>query len=142
MPEEPPDFSTIKLDNTPNKEVGANPVVHVDYEHLQAIEAKAYIHALIIVYGEPPAGCWYALEREAIDIGTYTEVVLSYNHQDECARAYARRAERGLDTWAEAGMKAPILYHGAAVVQVTDDPAQCVLEAGASSGGRPHSPTA
>lgn len=79
-------------------------------ERLNRAECNAYIEALRKVYGPEPDAAYYRVKRENHDFGTYFEVCIYFDVNDDEAIAYASRAEQGLATWAEAEMTAPVQY--------------------------------
>ena len=65
--------------------------------HEQALkECRAYTQQLARHFGEPPPGARFTLTREIHDFGTYFEVVVQYDPEDEAAHAFACRVEDDL----------------------------------------------
>ena len=56
-------------------------------------ECRAYIRQLERHFGEPPTGAGFALTREHHDFGTYYEVVVQYDPENEGAIDFAFRVE-------------------------------------------------
>ena len=79
------------------------------FAELSRLECSQYVAALRVVYGFEPEGCRYQIKWEEHDFGSYPEVVIWYDDEDEASVEYAQKVEYGLGTWAEAGMKAPKL---------------------------------
>lgn len=78
--------------------------------HYNRLECRAYIDALRIVYGNEPQGAFFTLKSEHHDYGSYCEVVIKYDENNDEACEYAFKVESGLATWDEAGMTAPVKY--------------------------------
>jgi len=93
-----------------------------DYTKLNKIECKAYIAALRKVYGDEPEGASLYTKSNPHDFGTYYEVAVRYDTNNEAATTYAWKLEAGLAKWADAGMHAPVLYgaHGGPVITPED----------------------
>ena len=92
-------FEKLYLGPTPAEESCAQ-VGLPNYRERALKECRAYLRQLVRVFGEPPAGARFALTSEAHDFGTYYEVVVQYDVQDEVASAFAFRVEANLpDEW-------------------------------------------
>ncbi len=85
----------LYLGPTPAEEDCAQ-VGRPNYRDQALKECRAYMRLLKRVFGEPPSGGRFALTREAHDFGTYYEVVIQYEEQDEEASAFAFRVEANL----------------------------------------------
>lgn len=77
---------------------------------LNRIECEVYIEALRKVYGPEPEGAYLHPKTEHHDFGSYCEVCIYYDDNNETAARYAFNIEAGLKTWDEAGMVAPVEY--------------------------------
>jgi hypothetical protein len=65
--------------------------------HEQALkECRAYIRQLARRFGEPPPGTRFAQSRETHDFGSYFEVVVWYDPEDEASREFALRVDDDL----------------------------------------------
>lgn len=90
-------------------------------------ECMAYRAALERFYGEPPNEASYGIKGQLHEFGTYREVVIYYNPDDEAEAAYAFNVEQGLARWAEAGMRQPFtLINGLVVGCIECDPDELV----------------
>jgi hypothetical protein len=85
----------LYLGPTPPEEACAQ-VGQPDYQKQALKECRAYIHQLLRVFGGPPSGAHFALARESHDFGTYYEVVIQYDAQDEEASQFALHVEANL----------------------------------------------
>lgn len=56
-------------------------------------ECKAYLHQLKRQFGEPPPGCTFKIKGNAHDFGTYYEVNVVFNENDEEATEFAYKVE-------------------------------------------------
>ena len=83
------------LGPTPAEEACAQ-VGQPNYREQALKECRAYIRQLARHFGEPPPGARFTLTREIHDFGTYLEVVVQYDPEDEAAREFAFRAEDDL----------------------------------------------
>jgi len=91
-------------------------------------ECIAYRHALERFYGEPPNEARFGIKSQLHEFGSYREVVIYYNPDDELEAAYAFNVEAGLGTWAEAGMRAPFtIINGLVVGPIETDPSELVV---------------
>ena len=88
-------FEKLYLGPTPAEEPCAQ-VGRPNYREQALKECRAYMRQLVRVFGEPPSGARFALTSEAHDFGTYYEVVVQYDVQDEETSAFAFRVEANL----------------------------------------------
>ncbi len=88
-------FEKLYLGPTPPEESCAQ-VGRPNYREQALKECRAYMRQLVRVFGEPPSGARFALTSEAHDFGTYYEVVIQYDVEDEPASAFAFRVEANL----------------------------------------------
>lgn len=70
-----------------------------DASHWSRIECAVYAEQLRRVYGPEPAGATLYTKSNRHDFGTYLEVAVRYDEDDEAATDYAYKCEAGLDTW-------------------------------------------
>jgi hypothetical protein len=92
-------FEKLYLGPTPPEEPCAQ-VGCPNYREQALKECRAYIRQLERIFGEPPPGARFALSRESHDFGTYYEVVIQYDVQDEDSNAFVFRVEANLPaTW-------------------------------------------
>jgi len=71
------------------------------YNLLQKIECRYYRKALIEHYGEPPGEANLRTKGSPHDFGTYYEVVIYFNPDNEEETKYAIEIELGLEEWPE-----------------------------------------
>jgi len=71
------------------------------YSTISRLECNAYRKAVIEAYGLPPGESTLSIKGFQHDFGTYHELVVNYdpNNEEECA--YALKVESGLETWPE-----------------------------------------
>lgn len=80
-----------------------------DYPEESKAECRSYITAIKRVCGEPPEGAVLRVKAEEHDMGTYREVVIQFDGDNQAAADYAERCDRTAPkTWEEAGMTAPV----------------------------------
>lgn len=92
-------FEKLYLGPTPPEEPCAQ-VGWLNYREQALKECRAYIRQLKRDFGEPPPGARFALSQEMHDFGTYYEVVVQYDTEDEEASVFAFRVEANLpSTW-------------------------------------------
>lgn len=80
------------------------------FERLNRYECEEYIAAIRKVYGPEPDGAYLHTKLGHHDFGVYLEVACYFDMNKPEASNYAYKVERGLGTWAEADMVAPIHY--------------------------------
>lgn len=101
-----------------------------DFDALNKLEVLTYKYAIIARYGAPPPGCRLSGLANRHDFGTYVTLVLHVeNELDEAVRTYAEAVEEGLETWLEAGFRAPVNYDDATPTQVHSDPSEILISA-------------
>jgi hypothetical protein len=84
-----------------------------DYADRSIRECRAYIAAIKAVCGEPPEGATLRIVSEQHDYGSYREVVVEFDGNDEAAAKYASLCdEKAPTTWEAAGMQAPVAARG------------------------------
>lgn len=69
------------------------------YDLLQTIECRLYRQALLEHYGEPPGNACLKTKSFPHEYGTYKEVVVYYNPNNEDEVGYALEVECGLEEW-------------------------------------------
>ncbi len=67
-----------------------------DYHTKTKAECRRYITQLKRTFGEPPLGARYKVKAEHHDFGTYHEVVIEFNSENEDAVEYAYVVEGNL----------------------------------------------
>lgn len=103
-------METLEIGAAPYDEACAQVGVHEDAGGANAAECRAYVEALRRVHGPEPEGSALTVRSNAHDFGTYREAAYRHDPEVPAHRAYARKAEAGLATWAQAGMAAPVAY--------------------------------
>lgn len=107
-----PFLEKLYLGPTPAEEPCAQ-VGQINYREQALKECRAYLRQLARHFGEPPPETRFALTRETHDFGTYFEVVVWYDPEDEASREFAFRTEDDLPArWdaqarEELGLEAP-----------------------------------
>lgn len=71
------------------------------YSTMSRLECNAYRKAIIKAYGPPQGESTLSIKGFQHNFGTYHELVVNYdpNNEEECA--YALKVESGLETWPE-----------------------------------------
>jgi hypothetical protein len=93
--------------------LGGNPpdedcvqVTKGNYSAVQRQETEAYKRALIKFLGEPPEGVRFKITNNPHDFGSYYDLVVIFDDDDEAQTKYAFACESdGPATWEDAGMK-------------------------------------
>jgi len=85
----------LELDTTPIDEPCAQ-VGSEDYSKNARLECKALAAQLIRVFGEPPAGTSYTVRSNPHDFGTYLELAIRFDDEDEVGSNYAYEVEGNL----------------------------------------------
>ena len=67
-----------------------------NYREQALKECRAYSRQLARRFGELPSGARFTLTREIHDFGTYFEVVVQYDPEEEAASEFAFRVEDNL----------------------------------------------
>lgn len=65
-----------------------------NYLQKARLEARAFINQLIRENGEPPAGAQFKITRNPHDFGTYLDVALTFDPEDESQCNYVFGIER------------------------------------------------
>ncbi len=69
-------------------------------------ECMAFIHQLKRVFGEPPSGASFKMTTNPHDFGTYRDVDIVFNDEDDAASEYAYKVEANLpEFWDEESLK-------------------------------------
>lgn len=107
----------LYLGPTPHEEECAQ-VRDPRYGKCANLECQVFIAALIAAVGPPPghrtdenAPAQFRVKSNPHDFGTYFEVVIKFNSQDEAAVAYAQRVEDRLARWDDAGFAGPLVFN-------------------------------
>jgi hypothetical protein len=80
-----------------------------NYDERKArIEINAFRDQLIRMFGQPPAGASFFISRNYHDFGTYLELGVKYNEDNEKAEAYAFKLEGGAPEHWDAEAKAEL----------------------------------
>jgi hypothetical protein len=83
----------LTLGPTPCEET-CQPVGMPTYDHGKAIkESRVYKAQLERMHGEPPDGAYFKVKSFPHDFGSYMEVVIMFDSDDEKAREYAYKVE-------------------------------------------------
>lgn len=82
----------ISIGSTPFEEPCAQ-VGSDDYEKNSRIESKVFINQLLRVFGEPPTGVSIRVKTFPHDFGSYREVVVYYDDENQGAVDYAYNIE-------------------------------------------------
>lgn len=107
---------------------------------LNRLECTAFITALRRVYGPEPDGAELQSMSHPHEFGSYREVRCWFEPGNEKARDYAYRCEKGVATWAAAGMYAPVLYDDSGVPTLVLEAPTLWLLPDASPTPRPATP--
>lgn len=65
------------------------------------IECNALKNLMIRTYGQPPQNCEFFILENHHDFGTYLELAIFYNEEDEQSEEYALQCELTPDNWDE-----------------------------------------
>lgn len=95
---------TLTIGSTPNAEDCAQ-VGSENYTERSRKECQAYINQLTRIYGEPPFGARYKISSNPHDFGTYHEVDIVFDDQNEAAEEYAYKVELGCENWDDEARK-------------------------------------
>jgi hypothetical protein len=77
-----------------------------DYLARTKAEIKAFCNQLIRTFGPPPPGAFFRAKANAHDFGTYHELAVYFNDEDEEAVDYAFKCEgEGPEYWDEEARK-------------------------------------
>lgn len=83
------------------------------YDRFALLEANVHRAAVIASSGPPPPGASLRGEGRTTDRARHYDLVGRYDDDDPAARAWARRIDRRLSRWADAGFLAPVRYDDA-----------------------------
>ena len=83
---------TLEIGSSPCNEECAQ-VGQDGYSLRAAKECQAFKNQLIRVFGEPPEGARLKIKGSSHDFGTYYEVAVSFNVENEIAAEYAFKLE-------------------------------------------------
>lgn len=79
-----------------------------DYARDAKAECRAYIEAIRKVCGREPEGARLTIKSQPHDFGSYYEVAVVFDGNDQAAAEYAAKCdEHTPTTWEQAGMTAP-----------------------------------
>ena len=68
-------------------------------------ECRAFIQQLKREFGEPPAGATFKITQNPHDFGTYLDVDIQFNDEDDAASEYAYKVEANLPEFWDAEAK-------------------------------------
>lgn len=90
----------LEIGATPHGEACAQ-VGSTDYDSaaLMRLECRAYINQLRRLYGPEPAGAALVIKTNQHDFGSYKEVAVNYDEENEAAVSYAFLVEEGAEFW-------------------------------------------
>lgn len=73
-----------------------------DYLRKSTKECRAFVNQLNRQFGEPPAKAYFKVKKCPHDFGTYHDVVIHFDEDDEAATEYAYKVENELpENWDE-----------------------------------------
>lgn len=79
-----------------------------NFHEANKAECRAFITAIKRVCGEPPEGAVLKIKSSSHDFGSYREVVVEFDDNDQAAAEYAMKCDKDAPTeWSQAGMEAP-----------------------------------
>jgi hypothetical protein len=70
-----------------------------DYRIMAKLECIAFIEQLKRLNGTPPDGVSFRITSNPHDFGSYLDVTVIYDEDDETQSDYAYKCEEGLDNW-------------------------------------------
>lgn len=108
---------TLTIGPAPAEEPCAQLGITDLFEQANLLEISCYRAALIACHGAPPAGAAFHVERNIHDFGTYRELAVRYDPDDDAAVAWAFTVEDGLARWLDADFLAPVIYDGRGQVE-------------------------
>jgi hypothetical protein len=77
-----------------------------DYSSRSRKECQAFINQLTREFGEPPSGAYFKMTSNPHDFGTYRDVDIVFNDENEEAAEYAYRVEANIPAnWDEEALK-------------------------------------
>ena len=79
-----------------------------DYSSRSRKECMAFINQLVRVFGEPPSGANFKITSNPHDFGTYRDVDIVFNDEDEVASEYAYQVEANLPEYWDDAAKAEL----------------------------------
>ena len=87
-------------------EIGSSPcneecaqTLDPNFTEKNRLECRVYIDQLTREFGEPPGEARYSVKASEHDFGTYREVVIRFNPDNEEETAYADKVQDGLTMW-------------------------------------------
>jgi len=96
---------TLELGSTPYEEQCAQ-VGDPDYGERARRECIAFMDQVVRQHGEPPDGASLRIKANAHDFGTYYEVAVVYDPEDEAAVRYADKVDNDMPArWDDAARK-------------------------------------
>lgn len=96
---------SLNLSPTPLSEPCAQ-LGEPNYSSQSRKECQAFIGQLKRVFGEPPPGAYFKITSNPHDFGTYRDIDIVFNDEDEVASEYAYQVEANLpEFWDEEAKK-------------------------------------
>ena len=87
--------------NEPCAQVGA-----ADYAEKSRLETQTYINQLLRQFGEPPGLSFFRVKRFPHEFGSYHEVVITYDDENEAAVEFAYNVENNTpERWDEQALE-------------------------------------
>ena len=100
----------IHIGTAPGDEPCAQTGITRDWLRLQQLECLVYRAALIARAGPPPAGVDIKPAHNAHDFGSYHDLIVVFDPDDESGAHYADLVADGLARWHDGGFIAPVAY--------------------------------
>jgi hypothetical protein len=77
-----------------------------NYHKMGRLEAVALKNQLMRMHGNPPGGAYFKITSNPHDFGTYFDLAVAYNEDDEDETDYMLKIESGIpDNWDEEALK-------------------------------------
>lgn len=106
-------FDELELGTTPTGEdcaqVGSK---NYEYSTLARMELKAFYHQLTRLFPNPPAGVTFKTKSNPHDFGTYYDLAVKFDSNDEAAAEYAYNVENNTPEEWDAGARAELEAQG------------------------------
>jgi hypothetical protein len=97
---------TFELGTTTPHDEPCSQVGTLNFQMLSKIEARVFINQMLRVVGEGPGGARLKTISCPHDFGTYTDVAVSYNDEDEDERDWMLKCEANMPCkWDEQAIK-------------------------------------
>jgi len=106
-------FDELELSTTPTGEecaqVGAK---EYDYYELSKMELKAFYHQILRMFPNPPVGVSFKKKSNSHDFGSYYDLAIRFDSEDEAAVDYAFKVENNLPKLWDAEAKQELQAQG------------------------------